>query len=416
MRLKLPFHTLMGIVLALALSACSGGGSGSDAGGSGSPNQSGNTPAPASNQITLTVDDGPVGTTTINELFASVTICAPGTLTCQTIDHVLVDTGSTGLRLMASVLDPALLAALPSSLDSGGDSLAECAQFVDGYTWGPIRMADIKLGGETAANAAIQIIGAPGFAGTPLACQNTGVAENTVQSFGAKGIIGISFFTQDCGSYCAIHGVNGMYYTCHGSACSATSAPLAKQLWNPVALFPADNNGTMISLPSVPSNGAPSITGTLTFGIETQSNNRLGNAAVLTVDATYGELTATVGSKTYAGSFLDTGSNAYFYDFGLFPYCQYLVGFYCPANAQGQSSLLQGRNGQTLAADFIVGNPELSLLANPATAVYAQLAGPSGMNGVDFGLPFFLGRTVFTAIENMTTSAGTGPWLGILNN
>jgi len=414
MRRKLSFHTLM--VLVLALSACSGGGSGGDAPASGSSSQSGNTPTSTTNQIALMVDSGPAGTTTINELYTSVTICAPGTSICQTIDHILVDTGSTGLRLMASELDSAMLAALPSSFDSGGDVLAECAQFVDGYTWGPIRFADIKLGGENASNVAIQVVGAPNFAGTPLICQNTGVAENTVQSFGAKGIIGISVFTQDCGQYCATHNPNGMYYTCHGSVCSATLVPLAKQLWNPVALFPTDNNGTMISLPSVPSNGATSVTGTLTFGIATQTNNQLANAAVLTVDPIYGELTATVGSTTYTGSFLDTGSNAYFYDIGLFPHCQYLAGFYCPSNAQGQSGILQGRNGQTLAADFIVGNPELLLAANPNIAVYSQLAGPSGMSGVDFGLPFFLGRTVFTAIENRTTPAGTGPWLGIIAN
>ena len=38
----------------------------------------------------------------VNGLFTSVTICVPGTSSCQTLDGVLVDSGSSGLRLLAS--------------------------------------------------------------------------------------------------------------------------------------------------------------------------------------------------------------------------------------------------------------------------------------------------------------------------
>ena len=40
----------------------------------------------------------------VNILYVNVTICAPGSTTnCQTIDHVQVDTGSQGLRILSSV-------------------------------------------------------------------------------------------------------------------------------------------------------------------------------------------------------------------------------------------------------------------------------------------------------------------------
>jgi len=85
-------------------------------GGSGSKNT---TPPPASaNSVALTVDGGPPGLTynNGNVAFASLTVCVPGSTTqCQTIDHLLLDTGSSGIRVLASVLDPALLAALPQS-------------------------------------------------------------------------------------------------------------------------------------------------------------------------------------------------------------------------------------------------------------------------------------------------------------
>ena len=39
-----------------------------------------------------------------NLAFATVVVCSPGTSNCVTIDHVQVDTGSTGLRVPATLL------------------------------------------------------------------------------------------------------------------------------------------------------------------------------------------------------------------------------------------------------------------------------------------------------------------------
>src|SRR5205085_9306758 len=114
--------------LLAVLAACGGGG-----GGGGTSNAAlGNTTttvstnppvtlptasAPAANVAPLVVDQGTDGSA-INSPFVSLTVCVPGSSTCQTIDHVLVDTGSYGLRLAASALAP--LMALPSVATSDG--------------------------------------------------------------------------------------------------------------------------------------------------------------------------------------------------------------------------------------------------------------------------------------------------------
>ena len=50
--------------------------------------------------------------------------------------------------------------------------------------------------------------------------------------------------------------------------------PLAQQVVNPVTKFAVNNNGVIVQLPPVTTSAA-SATGTLVFGIGTQSNNTL---------------------------------------------------------------------------------------------------------------------------------------------
>jgi len=417
--LRLAFRSGASLAVCLVLACCGGGGDGGGNSSAGSSNSSGSSQSPPqqlpANQIAVTVDAGPPGAHPVNALYTSVTICTPATSNCQTIDHVLVDTGSSGLRILASAIAPQLIAAMPLSTNVSGNVIAECGQFADGYTWGPTQFADIKLGGETAGNAVIQIIGAAGSPPVPHSCSSTGPALNSVPTLEANGFVGVSTFAQDCGSACVTVTNNGLYYACAGNVCSPTSASLAQQLWNPVALFAVDNNGISIALPAVPASGAASVSGTMTFGIGTQANNALTAATVLTVDPVLGEFTTTLGATTYPGSFVDSGSNGYFFGTGLFPACNFFIGFYCPASAQAVSGILQGLNGASAAGNFIVGNPEVLFASNPTIAADADIAGPNGpaSNGFDWGLPFFFGLTVYAAIENRPTSAGNGPWIGI---
>jgi hypothetical protein len=148
----------------------------------------------ASNELAVTVSGGPSGDA-INTLYTTVTICVPGTTTCQTIDNIQVDTGSYGLRVLASVLT----LSLPVASATDGNSLVECTQFVDGYSWGPVATADLEVAGEKASSLPVQVIGSSSFTNVPTDCSSTGTAEDTVASFGANGILGIGVFEQDCG-------------------------------------------------------------------------------------------------------------------------------------------------------------------------------------------------------------------------
>lgn len=344
-----------------------------------------------------------------NGLFTSVTICVPGSSTCQTIDGILVDTGSYGLRLLSSAGGGALNLSLPQQSGHNGNPVGECAQFVSGFTWGSVNTADVKISGEQASKVPVQVID-PTFAAVPSGCKNAGVPENdTLQTLGANGILGIGPFADDCGRACAQTGSEnpGMYYECASASCSVTDEPVAQQVQNPVALFPTDNNGVVIELPSL-SGSAASLSGSMVFGIGTQANNSLGKAQVFPVNSS-GEFDTTFKGKSYA-AFVDSGSNAYFFldetTTGI-PTCSSNSGFYCPASTQNLSATTSsGAPSQTI--HFSIANAD-SLFMNRGDFVFSSLGGPNP-GTFDWGLPFFLGRNVFTAIGGRSTPGGIGPF------
>jgi len=407
-----------------------GGGSGGGSGSQGSGGSGGNPPPTATNVLSVIADAGPTDPAnssagpiqTVNTPFVSVTICAPGTANCQTIDHISVDTGSVGLRIVASVLTGSVAGALPTVMDTQGRALAECLPFADGYSWGSVKLADAKLAGEQASGISIQVIGDPAYPTVPSACSSGGAQqEDTVSSFGANGILGIGNFQQDCGSLCVSETVpqitTQLYYGCASSAnCVATTVPLASQVWNPISKFATDNNGSILELPAVSSAGVAAVTGSLIFGIDTQSNNGLGTATVLSVDSGTGNLTVNFLGQALSSSFLDSGSNGNFFTDSSLAQCTSgsEKGFYCPPASQAFTATMTSNSGVTTGTlNFSVASAD-TLFNNGGGAFYVfnNLAGTNSLpQSFDFGLPFFLGRNVYTAIENSTTSAGMGPFV-----
>ena len=391
-RISLALGLLAGV---LSLASCGGGSS-----SSGTTN---NPPPPVNNTQAVHVDMGPANTLP-NGLFTDVTICVPGTTNCQTIPNIQVDTGSEGLRILSS----RITLSLPQVTDNSSNALQECVSFADGsYVWGPVVTADIQLAGEKAASNPIQIISATPPFPVPADCASGGGQnQNSVAALGANGLLGIGVFQQDCGVACTSSSsqLPPVYYLCPSSFCSIASVPLTTQIQNPVWTFPRDNNGVLITLPSVPADGAPSVSGSLIFGVGTQTDNALGSAKVYTTDAN-GNFQTTFSNNVAYTSFIDSGSNGIFFldpaTLGI-PNCVDNPSFYCPASTANYTVTNKGANGTTGPVSFSIANADALFNANSGTNAAFNDLGGENPNNFDWGMPFFLGRNVFVGIENMT--------------
>ncbi len=417
------------LALAVCLAACGGGGgsssgsssSGSNGGGSsGSGSNSGGLdtsalpPLPseqpigassANNTVPITVNSGVAGVPNIPTV--SVTICVSKTSNCTTVNNVQVDTASYGLRIVSSALG-ALLNTLPANQAGGGGELAECTAFADGFTWGTVRSADVKIGGETASDIPIQVIGDLGTSTVPSSCQGNGSQQSTASDLGANGILGIGVSPWDCGSGCESANTS-FYYACpNGSNCSAAAVTTAQQVANPVPHFAVDNNGVIVEMAPVSYSGATSGSGTLVFGIGTQSNNAL-NASQRFQTNTSGDITGTFNGRTLT-TFLDSGSNALFFNDSSLSQCGGVLGtFYCLPSPQTFSASLAGSDGSTGSTSFGVVSAATLLGTNGNNGNYAlnDLAGQfGGLPDLDLGLPFFYGRYIYVGAD-LTQTGGT---------
>lgn len=358
--------------------------------------------ANAANTVPVTVDSA---VSIVNIPTVSVTVCAHGTNVCQTIDHVQLDTGSYGLRIVSSAASQ-VVGSLPFLTVSGGQ-LAECAQFADGYTWGTIRIADVKIGGETASNIPIQIIGDLSASTVPATGCVNGAAENTVSDLGTNGILGIGVAPLDCGTACENAATNSNYYSCpDGANCARTTVTLAQQVANPVPNFTSDNNGLILQMAPVSYAGASSATGTLVFGIGTQPNNTLAAVQSFTTDA-YGNLTGIFNGGNVP-AFFDSGSNAYFFVDSALTACggNYLD-FYCPSSTQTLTATILGLNGVSGTLNFDVANAS-ALFSDASSHAFNDLAGMGGdTTSLDVGLPFFYGRYVYYGMDQRASGGQT---------
>lgn len=421
------------------------------------------TPA-GPNTVDIVVDAGPSSFSlgsVANVPYVSVTVCPPNSgavsaAGCVTIDHVFLDTGSYGLRLLKSSVSklnlPALTLAADAQHATPAGTAVECYPFVLGGLWGPLARADVHMGGETATALPIQLIEP---ANTSLAPNADCIAAaggkasdlfTDAASLQANGILGIGMMRYDCGLSCVLGdyaGFHVQYYVCP-DAVTANCLPAAVaselQTQNPVAHFvaddgnpdnggKADNNGSIISLPAVPSVGAAVVKGRLAFGIGTRSNNAITLAASAnmlsvqadTTKADYLYFTTTLGtapgSAVFTDSYIDSGSNAYFFNDASIAQCKGgLSGsasnnWYCPTGAVAvtRSATLTGSLGQA-SADFSIANADV-LLGSGANAAFSNLGGTITSYNQTFvwGLPFFYGRSVYTSIWGQALSVN-GPW------
>ena len=404
--------------------------------GCGGSNNNTTSAGPVNNTAQVTAFVGPNGNGGfVNGIYVTVTVCQHGTTTCMPIPDVLVDTGSIGLRVIPSALG----SVTPSQIMDGGSPLLECIQYGDtSYSWGPMALGDVQIAGEQALNIPIQLLGATS-APVPSNCLTmpvnpnlpNGGNEDTQATLGANGILGIGGFVDDCSSACTtVTFTSGYpYYICPGNSCTAVGVPTGEQATNPVAVFTSsDKNGVMITFPTVPATGANTLSGTINFGINTQSDNSLGSVTVYPLDqcadispvnfngTQYLDTACTTGTGGF-GAFLDTGTNALaildantLSSFGISDCSSSSngAGFYC----------VTGGGTVTLPPITIPGSSQnISLSIADATTLFATghavfndlgadsvVGGTASTDFFDFGSPFFFGRTVFVGIAGEAVS------------
>src|SRR5579863_7959707 len=389
---------VLGFAAAISLFAgCGGGGGGSSGGGS--------TPS-VSNSATVTVNAGVEGVPNLPTV--SVTVCAPGSTTnCQTVNNVQVDTESFGLRLVSGAVSQ-VLGSLPQETINGS-GLVECTVFADSsHTLGSVRTADVQIAGEKASSLPIQIIGDQSASLSPPGC--SGTPKNTATELGTNGILGIGVSPIDCPA-CVNAAAAPAYYTCSGSTCTSTAVPAAQQVANPVPKFATDNNGVILTLPAVPAGGSSSATGTLVFGIGTQSNNTNAASNKFTTSE-FGDVNGTLNGAAISQAFFDSGSNAYFIDNSTLPLLTACpsgsvgFGFYCPASTQTVAATVQSISGTGSVGSLSLSIANANTLFSTNNFAYNNLGGPlSGT--LDIGLPFFFGRSVYFGYA----SGGQSPYV-----
>ena len=267
------------------------------------------------------------------------------------------------------------------------------------------------MASEKAGAVPIQVLSDTDFT-APSSCTSEGASSDTLDSLGANGIVGVGLFTQDCGPYCetvqtAAGDVN-LYYECtSATACQPIGENLAQQVPNPVTLFGTDNNGVIIELPSVGATGEPTVSGSLVFGIGTESNNALGGATIYTADDN-GNFTTSgyADAPSPPTGFIDSGSNGLFFPSTTITVCPSssdAPGFYCPTSTLSLSATNQGANGVSGTVNFSIANAET--LFNNGDFAYSNLGGTFS-GDFDWGLPFFFGRNVFTGFQSTTYANG----------
>lgn len=307
----------------------------------------------------------------VNTPMVTLTVCVPNTTTCEDVPNILVDLGSTGLRLSHTL---SISSQLPQESENG--PLTECYLFVSGYNYGPVVTATVWLGNQP-VTVPVQISNSALSA--PSSCTQNGSSAPFEPAI--NGILGVLFPQDDT--------LDGLYYE-GGSGPTTVSTSLVVQ--NPVFLLPSsENDGALLSgFPVVsPSQGAPTVSGLLTFGTG-------GTSGLTQLDTNTGAtITASYNNHSHLTAFFDSGSNGWFIDNSTITSCpstSSFAGFFC-GSATNQSATLTGTNsGSSVTLNFSIENAQT--LLNTGNQDFSTLGGDfSGY--FDAGFPASLyGHTI----------------------
>ncbi|MCW6507443.1 DUF3443 family protein [Lichenifustis flavocetrariae] len=328
-----------------------------------------------------------------NRLVVSITLCEPGTDRCATVDDIMVDTGSTGLRLEASALPSEFR--LPPFLGPDGKSLAECLRFVHDDAWGPLFRADLRIGGMTVPGLPIQII-----ADDPRPCPD-GCPISTAKPT-SNGTLGIGPHLLDCQGDCLQDPSRPGVFEQEGGSWRPIrgSVPAASRLPNPISLFPNHRNGVVFDLPAVPARDTNEIVGTLTFGVGDAANNGIGDARIVRMDEN-GLFTTLYGTAAFAASYIDSGTETYILADDHLPRCAGMSWAFCVSPERTFAATMVGFDGMHVPITFKVGDYRSALDHHVgAWDGFAEAANALSQAFV-WGAPLFLGRRIALVFDGM---------------
>lgn len=411
MQPKLAMHKYLGVAAIIAsLSACNGSTNSSI-----TPN-----PPQVNNTVPLIADSGYNGKA-FNRMFVTVTICQPGTNICQTIDHIMPDSGSTGLRITKSSIQ---LSGLPA-ITYQGLPITQCMNYGGGYVYGGVVLADVRIGDESATSIPLQIIDDGDQSLVPDSCTSMATYLSFPDS-GQRGNLGINPMTNPANDYTLV-------YSCESSdSCTELSNPVQQMPQtlnvNVISYFKQDNNGVIFSMPAIANAPAESVVGQMIFGIGTNSNNQVMESTVAVLgnpSSNMANFTTNTGIQI-TPAIIDSGTEfIYWYD-ALLPACPEPFSYlYCPGKPGSifeWGSMISNYSGgssffvQAGIANWNFGgfpdSPVIPLLGSSTTYL---------SNFSIYGFPFFFGKNIYLGFQGKgnsvsSTALGSSPAWGFVAN
>lgn len=358
--------------------------------------------AAGSNVLPLTVT-GHNGS--YNRMFVSVTVCAPNTNNCETINNVMVDTGSIGLRIQRKAMaHPEWFNAMAGPNQK---PLAECYRFLSSNAWGKVARADVKLADITAKNIPVQIIDEVArqddAAPRPESCSST--VKPT-----ANGTLGIAAgHSNDCGGLCQLKPENARYYDCENGACSAITEPVTREyrVVQPIAALPQNNNGYILDTGDAPNNGSGSVSGKLILGIDLQDNSlKQKNRVYL---GAHGNVDTEFNGVHYPRSYFDSGTqDLYFADApSSLQQCGHA---WCADGETKLNAQITGADGATVNVPFRVGNTQQLRASRKGAIPNVARVNTESTHAFVWGMPFFYGKRVYVGIVPLDENADVKPF------
>ena len=340
-----------------------------------------------------------------NRMVVSVTVCEPGTERCVTVDDVMVDTGSTGLRLEASAVPTWLR--LPAFSGPNGKPLAECLRFVHDTAWGPLQRADVRLGGLIARKHSLA------GPSTTRGAHRRRRAHAPMSVPTSNETLGVGQHLFDCQGACQQRTEAPGVFVWDGTEWSPVDGAVepAYRLPNPVSYLPGHDNGIVIDLPSPPDEGAREVVGTLTFGVVAGDKvDTAGHPAPRRGPA--GSRTMLAG-RSYPTSYIDSGTETYvLYDASL-PRCRDMPWAYCAEPRRTLRAEMVGTDGKGIPTTFNVGNYQTSRERHAGASDDVAEVADQQADVVIWGAPFFLGRRISLVMDGSSvpgTPSLAGPF------